>query len=237
MSIEVLQSKTENKLSRHKMRIAGLDCISPVLLRVVKSIGLAKTINVGDYCKSWDVLKTVELIKSMLTCDAPILDIGAYASEVLCSLYNLGYTNLTGIDLNTKLPRMPHADTIKYVVSDFMHMPFHDSSFSAITAISVLEHGFQVNTLLTELSRVLKPEGLFIASVDYWPNKINTTGIKAFGMDWCIFSRDELLAFINLAKQFGIFPMGNLNLSVSKPCVSWRGKHYTFAWCALQKKS
>jgi SAM-dependent methyltransferase len=235
MAVEILQSKTDNKSARHEMRVTGMDCTAPLLLRLARRTGLVKGINVGEHCKSWDVLKAVRFIKTTLMLDAPILDIGAYASEILCSLHRLGFSNLTGIDLNPDLKSMPNAATINYIIGDFMHMPFLDSSFAAVTAISVIEHGLQGDALLAELSRVLKPGGYFIASVDYWPEKINTDGIKAFGMDWRIFSRDELVAFLDLARKYGFSPVGDISLSASEPTVFWQGKRYTFAWIAIRK--
>jgi ubiquinone/menaquinone biosynthesis C-methylase UbiE len=132
---------------------------------------------------------------------------------------------------------MPYAGAIKYVLSDFMHLPFPDASFEAVTAISVIEHGYQEDRLLNELSRVLKPGGLFIASVDYWPEKIDTTGITAFGMDWRIFSMDELKAFMNRAAEFGFSPVGEMNLSASAPLIAWNEKRYTFCWFAIGKRT
>lgn len=218
------------------MRKMNIDCRYPFLVRIARQAGFAKGIDVGDYIKSWDVLKTITFVRDHLSPDAPILDIGAFASEVLCSLHRLGFTNLTGVDLNPELGRMPYADSIHYIISDFMHMPVKDSSVSAVTAISVIEHGFQGDALLTELSRVLKPGGFFIASVDYWPDKINTDGVKAFGMDWRIFSKDELLEFFTRAGKFGLSPVGAINLSALEPTISWQGKQYTFSWFVLQKK-
>ncbi len=237
MAAEVLQSKNHYKTSRAEMRKMGIDCTSPLLLRMARRAGLAQGVTIGDYRKSWDVLKTIKFVQEHLPCDAPIVDIGAYASEVLCSLHRLGYKSLTGVDLNRGLKGMPYADAIQYVIGDFMHMPFEDYSYEAVTAISVIEHGYQGNALLTELSRVLKPGGFFIASVDYWPVKINTDGIKVFGMDWRIFSEDELLAFFKSAELFGFSPVGDVNLSVLEPTITWLGKQYTFLWFAIQKKS
>jgi len=236
MAAEVLQSKDQYKASRAEMRRMRIDCRCPYLVRIARQAGFAKGIDVGDYIKSWDVLKTITFVRDHLSPDAPILDIGAFASEVLCSLHRLGFTNLTGVDLNPELGRMPYADSIRYIISDFMHMPIKDSSVSAVTAISVIEHGFQGDTLLTELSRVLKPGGFFIASVDYWPDKINTDGVKAFGMDWRIFSKEELLEFFTRAGKFGLSPVGTINLSALEPTISWQGKQYTFSWFVLQKK-
>jgi SAM-dependent methyltransferase len=235
MAAEVLQSKLDISQSRAEMRAMGIDCTSPFYLQIARKVGLTKKAIIADHRKSWDILKTVKFIRDTVKPDAPILDIGAYASEMLCALHRLGHSNLSGVDLNREVVNMPYADAIRYVLSDFMHMPFKDSSFEIITAISVIEHGFQGDALLDELSRVVKPGGYFIASVDYWPDKINTDGIRAFGMDWRIFSKDELLAFFILAGKFGFSPVGELNLSASNPIISWEGKQYTFSWFVIQK--
>lgn len=235
MAIEVLKTASENKAARRDMRREGIDCTSPFYLRIARRAGIMRGTNVGESCKSWDVLKTVQIIKTKLSFMSPILDIGAYASEVLCALHRLGYEKLSGVDLNPKLKQMPYQDTINYVVSDFMQMPFDDASFSAVTAISVIEHGFQREKLLAEISRILKPKGYFIASVDYWPEKIDTHHVQAFGMDWTIFSKEDLSAFIKEAEKYDLKPCGALHFDASERVVKWKRKQYTFAWLAMQK--
>ncbi len=237
MAAEVLQSENDIERSRGEMISMGIDCTSPRYLQLARQFGLTKKPLIGDRRKSWDILKTIKFIQGSVAPQAPTLDIGAYASEVLCALHRLGYSNLTGVDLNPDIARMPYSDSIKYVLSDFMRMPFQDASFKAITAISVIEHGYQGDRLLLELSRVLKPGGLFIASVDYWPDKIDTTGITAFGMDWRIFSKDEIKAFMDRAAEFGFSPVGEMSLSASAPLIAWQGKRYTFCWFAIRKRA
>jgi Methylase involved in ubiquinone/menaquinone biosynthesis len=56
---------------------------------------------------------------------------------------------------------MPFADKIKYVVGDFMHTPFPDNSFDVVTAISVIEHGFNPDLLLKEMLRIVKKETFY----------------------------------------------------------------------------
>ncbi len=235
MSTEVLQAMAQIHAARSELRENRLSCLSSPLRQFLVRICPIRGIRIGDDLKSWDVLKTTHFIEEYVERDMPVLDIGAYASEILCILHRMGYTNLTGVDLNSKIGRMPHADKIRYVVSDFMHTPFDDGSFAAITSISVIEHGFNAPALLTELSRLLKPGGFFIASVDYWPNKISTDDIKAFNMDWCIFSKDDLIAFFKGAEKYGFHPVGDINLSASEPIISWQGKQYTFSWFVLRK--
>src|SRR6266852_2184945 len=177
MSVQVLPSSRENALARAEMHRRGIDFASPYHLRVLRKIGAVKGVTIGDRRKSWDVLKSVHFVEQKVSKTSPILDVGAYASEILCIFHKLGFSELTGIDFNPKLAAMPHAGAIKYVLGDFRETSFPPAAFQVVTAISVLEHGF-CGLALKEVSRMLKPGGYFIASVDYWPEKIDTSGIK-----------------------------------------------------------
>jgi SAM-dependent methyltransferase len=235
MSFCVLQNKTENKKARKELRRRGLDCTESGMARLLRNLKLLKGVNIGAFNKSWDILKTLEFIEQYVQPDEAILEIGAYYSETLCALKRLEYTNLTGVDLNPDIVSMPFQKQIRYIISDFMRTPFAGSSFSAITAISVIEHGFRSADLLSEISRLLKPGGFFIASIDYWPDKIDTDKIKAYGMDWRIFSRDEIKTFFDDAKAYRLKPFGGLKFEASKRNVRWQWKRYTFAWMVLIK--
>ena len=118
-----------------------------------------------------------------------------------------------------------------------MHTKFADSSFRAITSISVIEHGFDGPSLLKEISRLLKPNGYFIASFDYWPEKIDTTRIKFFGMDWMVFSKQDVEGFVNEAAKYALFPIGKMEFSAREKVINWGGQQYTFAWLALEKRA
>ncbi|MFA6147229.1 MAG: class I SAM-dependent methyltransferase [bacterium] len=237
MTVEVLKNRTEILEARTKMRRMGIDCATSPLVSALRRIGLMHGIVLGDREKSWDVLKTVDFIRSRLPKDAPVLDIGTYASEVPCSLLQAGYTDLTGIDLNPDLRSMPHADRIRYVIGNFLKSPFDDGAFRAVTAVSVIEHGFDGGKLLAEMARLIRPGGYFLASIDYWPEKVDTNGIRAFGMDWRIFSEANLRDFLLDARRFGFSPSGEMDFAAMDRTVSWMGKRYTFAWIALRKDS
>jgi SAM-dependent methyltransferase len=130
---------------------------------------------------------------------------------------------------------MPYQESIDYQTVDFMHTNFAAGSFQAITAISVIEHGFQSKPLLSEVSRLLRPGGYFVASFDYWPEKIDTTGFRLFGVSWQIFSEAEVAQFVSDAKGFGMEPVGGLKSEISERVIQFEGKNYTFAWVVLQK--
>lgn len=213
----------------------GIDCADGLLRSFLKKLHLFPGERLGDRVKSWDVLHTLRFISEHLNRRDPVLDLGAYASEILPALNRSGFTSLTGIDFNPDLKKMPDAGSIRYKIGNFYESDLQAESFLAVTAISVIEHGFNSSRLLSEVSRLLRPGGYFIASVDYWSEKIDTGGIEAFGLDWMIFSRDDIRTFLNDAKKYGLVPMGEMDFETDQAPIRWLGKSYTFAWFVLKK--
>jgi ubiquinone/menaquinone biosynthesis C-methylase UbiE len=236
MVMRVLQDKLQISRARQELVHKGISVVDSQLQSVMRRFGLLAGVKVGDVLKSWDVLATIDFLESHLEKTDPVLDIGCYASEVIVALHKLGFSNLTGVDINPDLIRMPYRNLINYKVCDFMTMPFGDASFMAVTSISVIEHGLDVTSLFKEMSRVLRTNGYFIASFDYWPDKIDTTGEKIFGMDWNIFSKDEIQYFVTEAEKYGLFPVGDLNYDASLNLIDYSKKKYTFAWLVLEKR-
>lgn len=238
MTMEVLQDKAQINTARQELDKKGashVDHPDSSFKALLRRLGLVSGVIMGDMIKSWDVLATVKFIESNVMKNEPILDIGCYSSEILASLHKVGYSNLTGADLNPNLNRMPYQKSIRYEVTNFMHTKFSDSSFKAITSISVIEHDFDGQALLKEMSRLLQPGGYFIASFDYWPEKIDTTGTQFFDMDWKIFSKEEVANFINEAAAYGLSPVGEMNYGGKDKPIDCAGKQYTFGWLVLKK--
>jgi SAM-dependent methyltransferase len=234
--MRVLKNREEITQARNKLRSLGASAIDPGPVRWARDLGLIRGIKVGEQNKSWDILQTVEFIKERLALDAPILDIGSYASEILQSLHKLGYSNLSGVDLDPAVMNMPNAGSIKYSVSDFMSTPYPDQSFAAITSISVIEHGYAPAALFAEVSRLLKPGGYFICSFDYWPEKIDTSTVTFFGMDWLIFSGQDIEQLAGIAATHGLEPTEPLVFDKGEPLIECAGKKYSFGWLALKKR-
>ncbi|RFC34917.1 MAG: Methyltransferase domain-containing protein [Candidatus Nitrotoga sp. SPKER] len=235
MIMEVLQNKLQISKARQVLVSKGVSLVESPLRSLMRKLGLVRGVAMGDWVKSWDVLNTLNFLESNVKKNEPILDIGCYASEVIVALHKLGYSNLTGADLNPNLQKMPYKNDIHYEITDFMHTKFEDGSFRAITSISVIEHGFDGPSLLQEMARLLRPGGYFIASFDYWSEKIDTAGVKFFGMDWKIFSRNEVIDFVNKAANYGLFPNGEMNyVGYDKP-IDCADKQYTFGWIVLKK--
>ena len=237
MTMNVLQTMAEIDTARARLVERGLSALSPWPRELLRKLRLDRSPSVGDRVKSWDILKTVDFIAKHLPKQAAILDIGAYASEILVALHRLDYRSLTGVDLNPRVKRMLYADSIRYEVADFLQTPFAAASFDAITSISVIEHGFRSSALLSEATRLLRPGGYFIASFDYWPQKLDTSGIQFFGMDWIIFSDADIRQFIAQAAEHGLAPLGPIDSNASERPISCAGKSYTFGWLVLQKQA
>lgn len=240
MTMEVLQDKAQINTARQELDKKGashVDHPDSSFKALLRRLGLVSGVIMGDMIKSWDVHATVKFIEGNVKKNEPILDIGCYSSEILASLHKVGYSNLTGADLNPHLNKMPYQDSIRYVVTNFMYTKFTDSSFKVITSISVIEHDFDGQALLKEMSRLLQPGGYFIASFDYWPVKIDTTGTQFFGMDWKIFSKEEVANFVNEAAAYGLSPVGEMNYGAKDKPVDCAGKQYTFGWLVLKKTS
>ena len=235
MTASVLRTYAQILEARRNLASRGLAWQTNRLVKWLRKIGVLRTQEIGDLLKSWDVLQTADFAVRHVKRNDPVLDIGAFASEIPIILHRLGFTDVSGVDLNPAVRRMPYADKIRYSVSDFLKSPFASDSFSLITAISVIEHGFRPRELLQEMSRLLKPGGFFVASFDYWPEKISTEGIRMFGMDWRIFSKSEVEELIRTARSHGLMPHGAIDLDADQKPIRFFERSYTFAWLALQK--
>jgi len=236
MSVEVLKSRAEIDEARRELDRRGWSTLSPWWRVAAETRGLRLPgVVVGDRRKSWDVLKTLQFIADRVPKDGAVLDVGCYGSEVICSLHRMGYRRLHGLDFNPRIARMPFATTVDYRVGDFMSAPFERGAFHAVTAISVIEHGFDGDRLLAEMSRLLAPGGCFIASFDYWPEKIDTRGVDHFGLSWRIFSAPEVEGLVHDAARFAMRAHGALHLDARDRPIQHAGHDYTFGWLALQR--
>jgi SAM-dependent methyltransferase len=241
LSLEVLASEVEIRAARAQLVRKGISGLEPrgwSFTRLFNRLLRRRLLLVGgEPLKSWDVLRTAEFIGENFARDARVLDQGADHSEILLVLHRMGYRRLTGMDFDPRVVSMPRGNVIQWQVGDFLRTGYPDSSFEVITSISAIEHGFDADRLLSEVSRLLVPGGCFLVSFDYWPEKVSTEGVTLYGLPWLIFSRDEVQALLDRATSYGLRPVGRLSFEARERPIHFASRDYTFAWLALRKES
>lgn len=93
-----------------------------------------------------------------------ILDVGCGAGFLCNELVKRNY-KLTGVDISEEsliiAKKYDQTQRVNYVFGDAYQLPFSDSSFEVITCLDFLEHVENPAEVIKEISRVLKPGGLF----------------------------------------------------------------------------
>jgi SAM-dependent methyltransferase len=236
VTVRVLKSWEQNRAARATLQARGLSYWPAKPPRsLADRLRGRGALHVGDLHKSWDVLLTIELLERAGLQREPIIDLGAFASETPIALHRAGFRDLTGIDLDPRMSSMPFRGAIRWLVGDATATGLAAGSFAAVIAISSIEHGPSPEPFLREAARLLRPGGVFIASTDYWPDKIDTSATPMFGMPWRIFSRTELCDLLERARSLALEPTGTIELDADEAPIDCAGHLYTFAWLALRK--
>jgi len=88
--------------------------------------------------------------------DAKILDVGCGNGRHMAALRDLGYSNVTGIDLFQSIP----AHDLNYRKGSITNIPFDDGTFDFVYSFgSVVSHAEIPEQWTKEFARVLKPGG------------------------------------------------------------------------------
>ena len=187
-----------------------------------------------DRIKSWDVWRAVHHCRATLAAGDPVYDVGAWQSEVSWALRQAGFSRLAGCDTDPRVVRMPGARPIRYVAADFFDVDLAPASLGAITCLSVIEHGVDVEAFLERCARALRRDGRMLITTDYWPEPVGTDGLDAFGRSWHVFSRSDAEALIATASRHGLEPDGPVSLEARDAPIAWNNRHYTFLWLAFR---
>lgn len=125
----------------------------------------------GNLSKNYDKarkgfpIESIDYIFEKIGKEKPhILDIGCGTGIATEQLLEKG-AEVIGTDVDARMIRQTEADNrhhIKYQVAPAEKQPFANNAFDAVTAFSAF-HWFANETVLNEIKRVLKPEGLFFA--------------------------------------------------------------------------
>jgi SAM-dependent methyltransferase len=114
-----------------------------------------------------DLRPTWELLTSSLRPDALILDLGCGAGRDLKYFAERGY-RVVGVDYSRALVEIARRHSGQPVeLMDFRSLDFPEDTFDAVWAIASLLHlaRADIDQVLGQIRRVLKPGGLFVASM------------------------------------------------------------------------
>lgn len=186
-----------------------------------------------------------------------ILDLGCGPGGTTSILTEFG--NVTGADtsqaaLNNLTKLYPNIKTVQCNL-DGTTLPFNASSFDLVTAFDVLEHIEQDTNVLTEINRILKPNGYVLITVPAHPflwsyrdvdlmhkrrytknelaQKVSNSGFEIICINWFNFLMFlAILVALKLSvksKTDGYVPSGNKILLLIVKLETWLFKHFKFS--------
>ena len=101
-----------------------------------------------------------------ITKDAPVLDVGTSTGTNLRLLRELGFAQVTGLDMSEDAVRFCAKKGLGSVrLGSATQMPFADESFSLVMATDILEHIDDDALALAEIHRVTRPKGSVLLTV------------------------------------------------------------------------
>jgi len=109
-----------------------------------------------------------------------LLDVGCGGGTLLRLLKQRGFRTL-GVDLSEEAARVAETENgVRVIVGSLPEARFPSGAFDIVTLFHVMEHVTNPRHVLTEVFRILKPNGAVILQV---PN-IDSWQFKAFGAKW-----------------------------------------------------
>ncbi|WP_461533811.1 bifunctional demethylmenaquinone methyltransferase/2-methoxy-6-polyprenyl-1,4-benzoquinol methylase UbiE [Sinomicrobium sp.] len=188
--------------------------------------GLNRVISFGIDIK-WRK-KVVKLVKECRP--STVLDIATGTGDLAINLAETGAEKITGLDISPgmlevgkrKIEEKQLQNTINMVLGDSENLPFADDSFDAITVAFGVRNFENLEKGLSEILRVLKPEGRFVILETSVPTKTPyKQGYKLYTkyilpLIGKLFSKDRS-AYAYLSESASVFPHGEkLNNILSK---------------------
>ncbi|MFW6324593.1 MAG: class I SAM-dependent methyltransferase [Desulfovibrionales bacterium] len=191
--------------------------------------------------KRWEYPWALE--RAGLQAGQTVLDAGCGASIFPTYLAEQG-CKTWAMDLDFPEEAVRAAPELEYVRGDLTSLPFSQSGFDAVFCISVIEHlpvpGMK--QALSELRRVLKPEGILLLTTDLYRDAAEEVWYEGseerFKVDWNFF--DQTLLNEHILKAPGFRVKGEMDLAVdwervSPEMIEFHGYPYTSVGVALEK--
>ena len=106
--------------------------------------------------------RVVRKLKPLLTKDARVLDVGCGTGDLSIELFEKTAAQVTGLDFCRPMLTLAQAKAprLAFIEGDALRLPFADASFEGLTIGFALRNLASVEDGLSELLRVLKPNGV-----------------------------------------------------------------------------
>jgi 2-polyprenyl-3-methyl-5-hydroxy-6-metoxy-1,4-benzoquinol methylase len=122
--------------------------------------------NSGDLGESPRIKIMLSLIDGLNLTEKNILDIGCHDGTLLSLVKNRN-NNFFGLDASgwaVEEARRKNIDVRQFFFDDAIRLPHEDGFFDLVVAGEIIEHIFDTDFFLSEIRRVLKPEGRLLIS-------------------------------------------------------------------------
>ena len=229
----------------------------PELMRVAEArarrLGLVPA---TDGRKHWDNVRALEGVLAVAALADPVADLGCRSGIILTWLDQLGYRNLWGCDVRSPLPPIRAAvarrrwTTALAAVRMYLRQRarmrrapaeatgLSAGEFAAVTSMSVIEHGVDVDAFLEEAARLLRSGGALFLSTDYWPDGVDLGGLRrweaAHGDD-IVFDLAGARRVVERAAAHGLELVGEPDLERATALIEEDGFLYTFLFLAFRR--
>lgn len=122
----------------------------------------------ADFTDCWDDKLLRARVLNLIAGDSRLLDLGAGRGGKSDMDFRGKCRFVAGVDPDEAVTSNPFLDEAKVMVPPHYRIPYPDESFDVVVSNSVLEHVTDMNGFFGEVSRVLKPGGLFVGKT---PNR------------------------------------------------------------------
>lgn len=116
------------------------------------------------------------LYEQHISADARCLDVGCGDGGTSGPWLSAHAADYVGVDVSaTAVAEAVRTGFDARVIDDASALPFSDATFDVVTCIEVLEHLFEPDRAAEEILRVLRPQGVLIATVPnvaYWRRRV-----------------------------------------------------------------
>ncbi|MBK25463.1 MAG: hypothetical protein CME70_15820 [Halobacteriovorax sp.] len=242
--LKVLSNQGQINSAREELNKLGADTSTGwrrSLFKILYGIRYRSPAQPVSINKSWDTLVILKMIEEHFPdkLNTSIFEMGSYNSEIPVSLWNRGYRKIRASDFNPKGQCINYyANSIDFHVEDFYAPAIPEESLDVMTALSVIEHGYDQKKFLRACQKYLKPGGMVIFTTDYHKEKLSIPeDYRLFDLTYMIFSKEEIENLLEEAKKYDLELVSDVQWGDSEYPIEFLGHNMTFILIAFRKKA